>query len=378
MSESQSIGIVGGGVIGLSIAWELSRRGHQVSVFDVGRMGRKASWAGAGILVPANHHTMTHPLDQLMGVGSELHQTWAAQLLEETGIDNGYRECGGLYLARTAGERAALRGQMLHWQQYDVAFETIENLTELKLDWATDGEPILAIRVPGESQICNPDHLEALLAVCRRRGVGLHEDGDVRLQASGDAIDCVATDSGRFRFDQVVVSAGAWSTRVLQTLDVDLPMIPVRGQILLYKLPSPQFRFVINEGSRYIVPREDGHVIVGSTTEEVGFDESTTDEKLGELSEFARSLVPALNENCLKRSWAGLRPASHDGFPFLGRVTDFRNLLVATGHFKSGLQMSTATAVLMSDTIEGRPTLVDMRPFACGRINRAEEFKVSR
>jgi glycine oxidase len=373
MPDRQSIGIMGGGVIGLSMAWELIRRHHRVTVFDTGPMGRKASWAGAGILSPANHRTMTHPLDQLLGLGSELHEAWAGRLQEETGIDNGFRKCGGVYLARTPGERAALQGQMWHWREYGVEHEQIDSLAELRADGVATPDQVLAVRVPGESQICNPDHLQALMAACRKNGAVLNEHGgDVHLNSNADGVVSIATDSGNLAFDQVVVCTGVWSTRLLQPLDVDLPMIPVRGQIHLYKLPRLLFPYIINEGSRYIVPRDDGHVIVGSTTEEVGFDESTTEEKLADLHDFANSIVPALEKSRLERSWAGLRPASHDGFPFLGRVAGFRNLLVATGHFKAGLQMSTATAVLMSDTIEGRATQFDLGPFACDRINRAQ------
>ena len=376
MTDRQQIAIVGGGVIGLSLAWELGRRGFAVVVFDINRLGRKASWAGAGILAPANHRTMTHPLDRLMGLGSELHAIWASHLLEQTGIDNGFRNCGGVYIARTTGERAALNGLKLHWQQHGIPFEDIDRLSDL-VELETDewDSSTRAVRVPSESQICNPAHLDALQSACRHQGVKLIDEcqscrllhagaGQVSLVVDGQAIDC----------DLVCLCAGAWSSELLGQLGVQLPVIPVRGQMLLYKLPQQMFIPIINEGSRYIVPRTDGHVLVGSTLEEVGFDESTTDGELAELRRFAASVVPALDDRVLVRSWAGLRPASHDGFPFIGRVPGCDNAFVATGHFKCGLQMSTATAVIVADEIQGRPPLMDLRPYAADRLNAKRDF----
>ncbi len=376
MIDRCEVAVVGGGVIGLSLAWELAQRGFRVAVVDINRLGRKASWSGAGILAPANHRTMTHPLDQLMGLGSELHEMWAELLLEQTGIENGFRKCGGIYLARTAGERAALNGLKLHWQQHGIACEEIESLRELDaLDIGVWNASTAAVFVPCEAQICNPAHLEALVRACRQQGVRLIEEcQSCQLVNSSGCEAALFLDGELFDCGMVCLCAGAWSSELLGQLQVQLPVVPVRGQMLLYKLPLQQFEPIINEGSRYIVPRSDGHVLVGSTLEEVGFDESTTADKLDGLKRFSCGIIPALRENILVRSWAGLRPASHDGFPFIGRVPGFENAFVATGHFKSGLQMSTATAVILADEIQGRPPLLDLNPFAPDRLDAKREF----
>lgn len=370
--------IIGGGVVGLSIAWELVVRGYEVTVVDKHRCGRKASWAGAGILVPTSM-VSANPLDRLMAWGSQLHAQWHKRLLVDTGIDNGYRECGGLYVARTNGEKAALVGQKLFWSEHEIAFEQlsdgsgIEDInrlfgTQLPMD-------ALVMRVPGESQIRNPDHLRALKLTCEQQGVEFLENVNdlqvdavkelsVRLRIAGDSLE----------FDRCVFCAGAWSQQLLAEIDVHLPLIPVRGQMLMFKLERHSFGEIINEGSRYIVPREDGHVLVGSTTEEVGFDESTTAEKLAELMEFANGLVPMLNKDCLVDSWAGLRPAAHDGFPFIGRVARWNHVFVATGHFKAGLQMSPSTATMVCDLIEGKESAMSAAPFDPSRLESSREF----
>ena len=143
--------------------------------------------------------------------------------------------------------------------------------------------------------------------------------------------------------------------------------MPVRGQMVLYKCEQQPFHRVINEGSRYLVPRSDGRVLVGSTEEEVGFDKSTTDSALRELMTLARELVPQLTPDKVERTWAGLRPGSYDGMPYLGSVPGLDNVFVAAGHFRSGLFLSTGTAVVMGQLIRGVTTDVDLRPFRVGR-----------
>jgi glycine oxidase len=137
--------------------------------------------------------------------------------------------------------------------------------------------------------------------------------------------------------------------------------------MLLLRLPRPAFSHVINEGSRYLVPRDDGRVLVGSTEEEVGFDKRTTEEGLRELRQLACSLVPALSDASLEQSWAGLRPASFDGFPYLGRLPELVNAFVAAGHFRSGLYLSTGTAVVMRQLICSGESSIALDAFRVGR-----------
>ncbi len=379
MSASGSrVAVVGGGVIGLSVAWELSNRGHEVTVVDKYSIGRKASWAGAGILAPASLVSQ-NPLDRLMALGSQLHSEWHRRLLQQTGIDNGYRECGGIYVARTAGERAALAGQKLFWAEHEIEFEEVDETAKAASEDCQTlglGEAAMILQVPSESQIRNPDHLKALARACELNDVSLMQNcRELRVVDEGDGLIELVVNGKSIPADCVCVSAGAWTTGLLQAVGFHLPMIPVRGQMLLFKLERQIFSAIVNEGSRYIVPREDGHVLVGSTTEEVGFDETTTDEKLSELQAFAQSIVPDLKPERLVQSWAGLRPAANDGFPFMGKLAGFENGFVTTGHFKCGLQMAPAAAVIMADLIENKPTLMDVAPFEPSRLDDKSQFE---
>lgn len=367
--------VIGGGVIGLSCAYELSSRGHSVSVLEQDKFGRKASWAGAGILIPANAETAIHSMEHLEAISHSLHQKWSRQLEEQTGIDNGYRKCGGLYLARTVGESASVTGLTSEWKARDIKFHELDqkDIAERFSPFAktlTDTHSVSkAIWVPGEAQISNPLHIDALVAGCEKLGVKMHQEtGTVRVNAAHTQIESVETHSEKFVADKYIVACGPWSENLVSDLKTPLPMQPVRGQVAMYKLdPIESVTIasgpIVNEGSRYLVPRLDGHVLVGATIEEVGFDSSTTDSGIASLKGWAESLTTHLNDKNFVKAWAGLRPGTYDGFPYIGRLGNDSNAYVATGHFKSGLHLSTATASVMSDLIEESGPPIDLQPF---------------
>ncbi len=380
MTRTNRVVIVGGGVIGLSLAFEMAHRGHRVTILERDRLGRQASWAGAGILSPANYHTAIHPIDQLAGISNELHADWSRQLFELTGIDNGYRQCGGVYLASTPGDIATLAGSKSHWHDHQIPFQELnrEQIVERIPELRSDGHSS-AVWVPGEAQVCNPHHLRALAAAAKKLGVQIFEQiGDPVFLGDAQQIRGIAAGNQTFEFDQICFTAGAWTDALLEPLRIRLPMIPIRGQMLLFKLPEQRWQPIINEGSRYLVPRADGYVLAGSTTEEVGFDDRTTDRHIDELQEFAERLIPQLNMDRRVKTWAGLRPATFDGMPYMGRLPKSDDAFVATGHFKAGLQLSTGSAVVMSDTMEGKTASLDLTPFDPGRLDSQSAVSGSR
>lgn len=368
--------VIGGGVVGLSIAYELAGRGSSVTVVDRQQMGKEASWAGAGILPPANRSTAIDPLDQLLGLSYDLHQRWAQELQSETGIDNGYRRCGGIYLARRRGEAASLIGvaNMLRELEIEISKIAEDDLVDLEPALASIVETKqlrAAYLLPGECQLRNPHHLQALEKACELRGVELRSEVTAKgFSTSENQIDGLQTDVGVLQADHYCVTAGPWTQQLLNDLGVETGILPVRGQMLLFQGEPQMLRRIINEGHRYLVPREDGHVLVGSTEEEEGFDKRTTDAGLQELADFALSLVPALKHAELKAHWAGLRPASFDGLPYLGRIPQLDNGYLAAGHFRSGIQLSTGTAVAMADLLRGETPCIDLSPFSVGRARQ--------
>lgn len=365
--------IIGGGVVGLSLAYEFSCRGWRVRVIERGTCGREASWAGAGILPPANAATALHPLDHLRALSNRLHVEWSKRLLVETGIDNGLRRCGGIYLARSVGEAALLAGLAETLREEQIACRRLSaaELTTLEPGLerlATSDAFRAAYELPDECQLRNPRHLRALADACRRRGVEITENCEVQqlVQESG-RMKLIATTQGELTADTYVLTAGPWSQKLLAHEQITTGIFPMRGQMVLFKCDEPPIRHVLNEGPRYLVPRDDGYLLAGSTEEEVGFDTSTTEEAISELTDFAVDLVPALQKGRIERTWSGLRPASFDGLPYIGRMPGCENAFVASGHFRSGLHLSTGTAVVLADLMSGLTPPLDLTPFRISR-----------
>ena len=368
--------IIGGGVVGLSLAWALGQQGRSVHVIDQGEPGREASWAGAGIIPAAKFDPAQHPSEQLRGLAAQLHPQWAEELGRLTGIDTGFRRCGGIHLARTRAEAAALAawGQSLREEGIEAVqlsgddFTAIEPGLSLSPPLPLSLSAACALHIPAESQLRNPRHLKALLAACLQAGVTItpHFAAEQFAIYDGELIG-VESSAGTLRARQYCFTAGAWTGKILSQLGISVGILPIRGQIVLFRCQQPPIKRVINEGSRYLVPRDDGRVLAGSTEEEVGFDKRNTDEAIADLTAFAQCLVPALADAAIERTWAGLRPGSFDGLPYLGRLPGLSNTFVAAGHFRTGLYLSPATAMVMSQLLCGEQPQIDLAPFRVGR-----------
>ena len=232
-----------------------------------------------------------------------------------------------------------------------------------------NAQPIrAAFHLPDEAQIRNPDHLRALIAACRKSNVTLREATPVTsIHVSGDRVASVETERETIAAAVVIITAGAWSEPLLESLGLTRSIYPVRGQMILFRCDQPPISHIINEGPRYMVPRDDGRLLVGSTEEDVGFDKSTTDEGMTELQAFAREWLPELDEAKIEATWAGLRPHAVDGFPFIGRAGHLQNCFVAAGHYRAGLSTSTSTALLMRQLILGEPLEMEIGQFGLDR-----------
>jgi glycine oxidase len=368
MSEEADILIIGGGVIGLTAAYFLAREQIKVEIIDQGDFGKEASWAGAGIIPPADPAHARDPFDQLRAHSSVLFPELSAELREETGIDNGYRRCGGLVFhdpEETYFER--------EWRSEGVRFEEVNGEALRKLEPAVSdtvlkSERATAFFLPELAQVRNPWHLKALESFCRGRGVHLRPRCPVfGLERQGSRIVGLRNQDGILRAGRYLVTAGAWTSGLLEPLGWRPKIKPIRGQIALLNTGTPIIHRVLLQGKRYLVPRADGRVLVGSTEEDVGFDKNTTAEAIEGLRSFATTLVPALTNAVLERSWAGLRPGSPDGLPFIGPFPGLDNLYVAAGHFRAGIQLSPATGLVLKQLLMGQPLTVSLESFRLDR-----------
>ena len=359
-STSPDVIVIGGGVIGLSIAWELAGQGASVRVLEQGQFGQEASWAGAGILPPGNPEWARTPEARLRAASHILWSDWTERLRAETGIDNGYSRCGGLEV-RASGAASDLDAEIAAWRAEGVVVESPD------LDELRDRCPALhpditsGYILPELGQVRNPRHLKALFAACASRGVDLRAGNPVvTFDRDGDRITAARTIGEEHHAAEFVVAGGAWSRELLRQAGHDLAIEPIRGQIVLLEVRPLPFRSVIQVGARYLVPRADGRILIGSTEEHAGFDKRNTAEAVASLIDFACGLVPALRQARFERCWSGLRPHSPGGLPHIGRLPGTTNLSVAAGHFRAGLQLSPITAVTMANTILGRtPTVSD-------------------
>src|SRR5436190_4126464 len=212
--------VIGGGVIGLSLALDLAKHGCTVHVIDQGQPGREASWAGAGILPAATFAAWQHPYEQLRGLACELHPQWAAELRGRTGIDTGYRRCGGLHLARTPGEAAALSGWAGLMREEGIEVERLSpaDLREIEPGLRTKSIAT-AFHVPGEAQLRNPWHLDALIRACELGGVKITSHAAVTdVVAQRDQCDRIQTSLGPLEAKQYCFTAGAWTGQILSRL----------------------------------------------------------------------------------------------------------------------------------------------------------------
>jgi len=380
--------IIGGGIIGLSIARELAGRGHSVRVLARHERRDTASWAAAGILPPAPTWPGMPPADALTAWSDRLLREWTVELCDETGIDNGLRRCGGLHVVGpggAGGQVEDLHARAAMWRDRGTAVELLDAAGVADCDAALAGAVARGVitaglHLPEETQIRPPRHLEALERSCRGRGVVFTSGVELAAVAGvpaggltryGRAIDGLVVNragvSETVRAAHYVLAAGPWSEGLGRLFGVEITTRPIRGQIALVRLSGPRLSRVVNRGLEYLVPREDGRLLIGSTLEDAGFDHRTTPDAIASLVAFGGEMLGEIGCTAIERSWAGLRPGSADGLPTIGPIPGCDNASVATGHYRAGLHQSTGTAMLVADLIEGRASHLPLDPFRAGR-----------
>ncbi|MFH8710015.1 glycine oxidase ThiO [Streptomyces zaomyceticus] len=375
--------VIGGGIIGLVTAWRAARRGLRTAVVDPDPGGGAARVAAGMLAAVTELHYGEETLLGLNLASAARYPAFVAELEESTGHDVGYRACGTLAVALDADDRSHLRE--LH------ALQTRCGLTS---EWLSGREcrrlePMLApgvrggLRVDGDHQVDPRRLAAALLLACRRAGVVFHRSLAQSLTVVRDrARGAVLADGEELTADQVVLAAGSLSGRLAGVPDEVLPPVrPVKGQVLRLRVPAPYAPFlsrtvraVVRGSHVYLVPRENGELVVGATSEELGWDTTVTAGGVYELLRDAHELVPGLTELPLTETRAGLRPASPDNAPLLG-PTALPGLHLATGHYRNGVLLTPVTGDVMAEVLTTGVLPDEARPFTPRRFSRTSPVR---
>lgn len=351
---STDVVIIGGGVIGLATAYELLRRGVTVTVLERASCGREASWAGGGILSPLMPWDYTDAVTQLTQASVKLFPEFIESLKLKTGIDSEYQASGLLALSGNSGERDASAEAWCNRNVFPIKkIPAREIAPELVCDE-------LAMWLPSVAQVRNPRLLRALAKSVELSGGIIVEQAEVTSwKIERGRVVAAITSQGEYTAANFIVTAGAWSQPLLGEHALKLDIHPVRGQMLLFKAGPGLLRTIILQDGFYLIPRQDGHILAGSTLEEVGFDKSATATAREALLTKANTLLPVLSEATLINHWAGLRPGSPANIPVISRHPAIANLYLNSGHYRYGVTMAPGSAQLMANMLFDAP-----QPFA--------------
>ncbi len=348
--------VIGGGLIGLLCARELRQAGLAVTILEQGFCGRESSWAGGGILSPLYPWRYPEAVTALAKWSQARYPALVQTLAAQTGIDPEWQKTGLLILDM---DEAAAAESWARAQGY--VLERVNAADLRQLEPALGELPESALWLPEVAHVRNPRLLKSLKKDLLARGVVIREQTPVRELVTTDGrVRGVRLDEGLLPAARVLVAGGAWRGKLLAETGIELPVRPVRGQMLLFRARPGQVTRMVLSRDRYVIPRRDGRVLVGSTLEETGFDKFTTHSARAELVAEARRLIPALADCELEHHWAGLRPASPRGIPYIGVHPRLENLYVNCGHFRNGVVLGLASARLLADLLLGREPILSL------------------
>ena len=383
--------IIGGGLIGLSIAWHLIRAGiPSVSVVEQGEAGSpgQASPVAAGMLAPLAEAHGDGPLVRLGWESLQQYPEFIAAVQKDSGgIDPHLRGPGMLRLAESEAEMAALERDA-RWQRdafgpQGAVLHLLSAREVRRLEPALSPEIVGGVLSPRERQVEPRLLLIALREACQRRGVLFCRGTALAIEPRGDSVEVKTAGGETVGGDSLVIAGGAWSEAIGQMLAVSLPIAPVRGQILTLRpeKDTPLLRHTLYAGGcGYLVPRTDGRVIAGATEEpHVGFDSRVTVGGVRQVLEAGCLLVPSLANAAFLSAQVGLRPAAPDGLPVLGRLPGWSNAYVATGHFRNGVLLTPITGSLIASLLQkaslSQESIDLFAPFRVERFPQAQAEK---
>ena len=351
--------VVGGGIIGLLTARRLFLEGVDVLLLEKGPLGGESSWAGGGIISPLYPWHYHDAVNVLAESSKHIYPELAATLYEETGVDCELVNSGLFTVVKD--DHHEILEWAGHWSvdaNFINDFDTIHKIEN------SVGESVdKGIWMPDIMQIRNPKLVKALKSSFKYLSIPYQEHAAVEeIVVNNDKVTAVRSKHKTFFTDKVVIASGAWSAQFSVTKS-SVAVSPVKGQMIMYKgEPGLVQRIILSEG-HYIIPRQDGRILAGSTLEKIGFDKSISSAALDELHQAAVELVPLIEGLPIERQWAGLRPGTKKGIPYICSHDEIEGLYVHAGHFRNGIVLGAASAELMVDIILEREPWCDVSPY---------------
>lgn len=374
MNKSFDAVIIGGGINGSSIAYQLSKIGKKVIILEKKQLACEASSAAAGMLAAQAEIEQDGPLFQLALRSQRMFSTLSDELFEYTGIDIEYVNKGMLKIAETEEIALEVNKQVTFQRNWDPDIQWLDS-NEIR-----DIEPALAPSVAGGMYLPNDGHVQpiklthAFAKAALQLGAEIRENTEVLsfIYQQGKVIG-VKTNKGMIHCEQVVITTGAWAAKLMQETGLDIDVYPVKGECFSIKTEEPVINTTIFSDKRcYLVPKRNGEIYIGATMIENTFDKNVTPGGIATLIERAGHLVPQMKDLPWERVWCGIRPQTGDGNPYIGEHPEWKGLFIAAGHFRNGILLSPITGTLVSDLLVGR--LANDTLLTSFRIDRHNEF----
>ncbi|WP_239615734.1 glycine oxidase ThiO [Cohnella mopanensis] len=351
---TETIVIMGGGVIGLSCAFELRSRGHEVTVLEINRCGGQASGAAAGMLAPYSEN-LEGP-DEFFRLGVEslrLYPEWQSQVKRVSGMAFEYTPSGSLYIAYHEADRLALEGRLLWQKEFGSTGTLLEGDALFRIEPMLSRNVRAALHTPEECHLYAPEYVRALEQACRFIGVRIFDQLEsLAIVEWQREIVVQSADQRAFGGDRLIVCSGAWAREHGDTFGIQIPVYPIRGQICAYETEDKPVRHMVFSNQGYLVGKENSTLVCGASEDVAGFDTSVTDKGIDRLRRWNKQAFPFLEHRPPFHRWAGLRPSTQDGLPLIGPLSGSNRVVLAVGHYRNGILLSPATAKLVADYVE--------------------------